>query len=249
MTDCTVTRVLQQENRATALETSQGVVNVGDAQLVLAMGTLPPTTLVLNSFPQVKNAGERFTAHFITSVVARVRRTDYQFHDTDRRPGAGGHLRGRRGRQDGRTIPHPAHCAFGPEPDRQRERRPRATAPGAVATASPQQLLSSEDYVVFVCAVLGEIAHPNPDTWFRKYARRAMPPPSDAAVRRARPIFRCGTRWTRGTFQTLQERDCRCTGGGVEYCSMPNPDGSGSGTLGKKKAAHGPAGPRSGAGA
>ncbi|XOI98807.1 hypothetical protein ACMX2M_23705 [Paenibacillus polymyxa] len=43
------------------------------------MGTLPPTTLILNSFPQVYNAGSRFTAHFISSIVARIPRSDYDF--------------------------------------------------------------------------------------------------------------------------------------------------------------------------
>ena len=38
------------------------------------MGTLPPTTLVRSSFPHMAHAGRRFSAHFITSIVARVPR-------------------------------------------------------------------------------------------------------------------------------------------------------------------------------
>lgn len=79
--NCIVERIHQQDGVATALETSRGVINVGDAKVILAMGTLPPTTLILNSFPQVKKAGERFTSHFITSVVARIPRNDYDFAD------------------------------------------------------------------------------------------------------------------------------------------------------------------------
>src|SRR5690606_3101054 len=40
--------------------------------------------------------------------------------------------------------------------------------PDVFATASLQQLTTSKDYVVFACAVLGEIAHDNPDAWFQK---------------------------------------------------------------------------------
>lgn len=36
------------------------------------MGTLPPTTLILNSFPSLTNIGKRFTGHFISSIIARV---------------------------------------------------------------------------------------------------------------------------------------------------------------------------------
>lgn len=79
MANCTVNRVLAQDGRATALDTSRGVLNIGDANLILAMGTLPLTTLVLNSFSEVPAAGQRFTAHFITSVIARVPRDDFPF--------------------------------------------------------------------------------------------------------------------------------------------------------------------------
>lgn len=167
VTDCTVTRVLQQDGRATALETTRGVVNVGDAQLVLAMGTLPPTTLVLNSFPQVKNAGERFTAHFITSVVARVRRDAYVFADQiGELELAAIYMAGMNEKTRGQY-----HIQLTALSDRFPAKNAQAAArhmPDVVATASPEQLRTSEDYVVFVCAVLGELDYDNKDTWFRR---------------------------------------------------------------------------------
>ena len=39
--------------------------------------------------------------------------------------------------------------------------------PDVVATASMAQLRTSKDYVVFVCAVLGELDSENEDNWFR----------------------------------------------------------------------------------
>lgn len=72
------------------------------AKLVLAMGALPPVTLIHNSFPEmtarqpeaIENAatgpsadahprvGERFSGHFITAVVARVHRDNFKHRDT-----------------------------------------------------------------------------------------------------------------------------------------------------------------------
>ncbi|MFZ9686172.1 MAG: hypothetical protein ACO3BE_12500, partial [Gemmobacter sp.] len=41
VTNCIVQRILQQDGVATALDTSRGMVNIGGARLILAMGTLP----------------------------------------------------------------------------------------------------------------------------------------------------------------------------------------------------------------
>ena len=49
---------------------------IGDANLVVALGTLPPTTLLRNSFPDTCELGQRFSAHFITAIVARVPKKD-----------------------------------------------------------------------------------------------------------------------------------------------------------------------------
>ncbi|WP_437708139.1 GMC oxidoreductase [Sorangium sp. So ce448] len=166
-TECAVTRVLQQDGRATALETTRGVVNVGDAKLILAMGTLPPTTLVLNSFPQVPNAGGRFSAHFISAIVARVPRADYAF---SARIGelelAAIYIAGVDSETGGQY-----HIQLTALSDRQPQKNAETAArhmPDVVATASPEQLRTSEDYVVFVCAVLGELDHRNQANWFKR---------------------------------------------------------------------------------
>lgn len=165
VTECVVNRILRQGGRATALDTNRGTVNIGDAQLILAMGTLPPTTLVQNSFPEITSAGERFTAHFITAVVARIKRSDYDFADelTD--------------------LELAAIYMAGEDPDSKMQYHvqvsilsDRGTAtnaslaarymPDVVATASPAQLADSDDYLVFVCAVLGELDFRNPENYF-----------------------------------------------------------------------------------
>ncbi|WP_426300278.1 GMC oxidoreductase [Arthrobacter sp. R-11] len=165
VTDCTVKSVIQQDGRATALDTSRGVVNVGDANLVLAMGTLPPATLVLNSFPQVPRAGESFSAHFITSVVARIPRQDYEFSE------ALGELELAAIYMAGKSAAgmqyHVQLSVLSDRKPAENAQKSERYAPDVVATASMAQLLSSEDYLVFVCAVLGELDESNPENHLR----------------------------------------------------------------------------------
>lgn len=166
VTNCIVNRIHEQNGVATALDTSRGVVNVGDAKLILAMGTLPPTTLLLNSFPQMKRAGDRFTAHFITSVVARVPRKDFDFGaQIGELELAAIYLAGKN-----KTNNMQYHVQLSVLSDRKPEKNARKAArcmPDVVATASMAQLLSSEDHLVFVCAVLGEIDFRNTNNYFR----------------------------------------------------------------------------------
>jgi choline dehydrogenase-like flavoprotein len=165
VTECTVERIHSQEGVATALETSRGVLALGHARLVLAMGTLPPTTLVLNSFPDTKGAGTTFSAHFITSVVARVPRADFRFGDElGSLEVAAVYLAGR----------SPAGMQYHVQLSVLSDRNPVANAqkaeryaPDVVATASAAQLRGSEEHLVFVCAVLGELDETNPENWLK----------------------------------------------------------------------------------
>lgn len=166
-TNCTVTQIVQQDGVATALETSRGVVSVGNAKLILAMGTVPPTTLVLNSFPQVTNAGKRFTSHFISAIIARIPRIDYGFqHLIGELELAAIYLAG-----TDSTTGLQYHIQLTALSDRDPVKNAAKAArymPDVVATASKEQLSTSQDYVVFVCAVLGELSEDNPKSWLRK---------------------------------------------------------------------------------
>ncbi|WP_194758309.1 GMC oxidoreductase [Priestia megaterium] len=167
VTDCVVSRIVQQEGRATALETSRGTVNVGDAKVILAMGTLPPTTLIMNSFPQVANVGRRFTAHFISAIVARIPRIDYEFNAELGELELGAiYLAGENKHTGGQY-----HIQLTALSDRDPDKNAATAArhmPDVVATASIEQLQSSKDYIVFVCAVLGETDYNNQNNWVRK---------------------------------------------------------------------------------
>lgn len=88
--DCTIEKILHDGKKATALQTSQGTILIrNDSKLILAMSTLPATTLVLNSFnliefPQLSNVGKRFTAHPVSSLIARIPRQSLLIVDNTR---------------------------------------------------------------------------------------------------------------------------------------------------------------------
>ena len=169
---CEISRILVQEGRATALETSRGTLPLGDAQLVLAMGQLPATTLVRHAFPESR-AGERFSTHFITSVVARVPRKDLeetsgQFGELE--IGASYIAGTAPGPWGGGDFSKQFHIQLSSLSDKMPDKNAAKALrymPDVVATASMAQLRTSKDYVVFVCAVLGELDYQNEDSWFR----------------------------------------------------------------------------------
>lgn len=77
--------------------------------------------------------------------------------------------------------------------------------PDVVATASMAQLLSSEEHVVFVCAVLGELDFDNEDTWF--HANPADDDPTTNSLLRVRTNARDAETWNTmdtATFEVLE---------------------------------------------
>jgi hypothetical protein len=165
--DCVVERILQQEGSATALETSRGVLPLADAQLVLAMGTLPPTTLVRNAFPDARHVGERFSAHFITSIVARVPVEDMHLRDElGELELAACYVAGVADDSFEQQFHIQLSALYDEHPEKNAGKALRYM-PDVVATASRAQLETSKGYVVYVCAVLGELDYENDETWFR----------------------------------------------------------------------------------
>ncbi|MDR5865357.1 GMC oxidoreductase [Halomonas koreensis] len=170
VTGCTVEKIQQQEidgaRQATALETSRGVLPLGEAKLILAMGTLPPTTLLRNSFPDTQALGERFSAHFISSIVARVPKTSLdpqgEFGDLEL---SACYVAGVADDSYEQQFHIQLSSLWDVNPAKNAGKALRYM-PDVVATASQAQLQTSEGYVVFVCAVLGELDYDNPDSWF-----------------------------------------------------------------------------------
>jgi choline dehydrogenase-like flavoprotein len=171
--DCVVEKINQQETangdrQATALQTSRGFFALGDAQLILAMGTLPPTTLLRNSFPEKQHLDERFSAHFITSIVARVPKVDLDPNNDFSSLELGACYIAGVANDDYKQQYHIQLSALSDKKPQKNAATALRYMPDVVATASMAQLIVSKDYVVFVCAVLGELDFRNKDTWFRK---------------------------------------------------------------------------------
>ena len=169
--DCLVKKIHHDKGKATTLETNKGDFFLGSAKLVLAMGTLPPTTLVLNSFskssfPRLSQVGERFTSHFISSIVGRVpvglfpdnkrlgdvelgavyiagvnKESNHQFHVQ---------LTAVRDKTSGESINDTMRYL-----------------PDVHGAPSLEQLKTSKDHIIFVCACLGQQDHRNSLNWYR----------------------------------------------------------------------------------
>jgi len=166
VSDCIVEKIVQQQGQATALQTSRGVLPLGAAKLILAMGTLPPTTLVSNSFPDTPNVGKRFSAHFITSIVAKVPKEDLDPYLKFGSLELGAcYIAGVANGNDRQQYHIQLTALWDENPDKNAGTALRYM-PDVVATASLAQLQSAKGCVLYVCAVLGELDYENKDNWF-----------------------------------------------------------------------------------
>ena len=159
-TDVTVSRILAPSGVAVALETTRGVLSLGKAALVLAMGTLPPTALLANSFPALSHRfGTKFGAHITSCIVARVPRADLET-----KGGTIGDLEMGACYVAGLVTPgdysHQFHIQLSAVADSDPAKHSSTALrymPDVVASATATQLAVSRGHVIFVCAVLGEM--------------------------------------------------------------------------------------------
>jgi choline dehydrogenase-like flavoprotein len=165
-TSCQVASVERKDTRATTLETSRGPVAIGEANLIFAVGALPAAELVMRSFPSIPNVGSRYTAHSVSTIIARVPRGHLEF--------AAGLADLELGALYAAGVDEHSGGQFHLQLTAIADADPAAHAPFAhrympdlVATASPKQLEGSCAHVVFVCAIVGELDHRNPDNWVR----------------------------------------------------------------------------------
>ena len=167
-TDCTVKRIIHNGKKATDLETSLGNLSLGDAKLILAMGTLPPTTLMLNSFPkadfpQLANIGERYTAHFMTGFYARVPRVNFLCHnDFGDLEMAAFYIAG-----VSKKSNHQFHIQLVAIGDTDPDKNAKDTSQFYPALHAPQhaQLSTSKEHVIIACSALGQMDHRNEENW------------------------------------------------------------------------------------
>ncbi|WP_405248074.1 GMC oxidoreductase [Cellulophaga sp. Asnod2-G02] len=171
VTNCLVNKIIAQGNCPTALDTSRGIISIGDAKLILAMGTLPPTTLIQNSFPKLQNVGKRFTSHFVSAIIARIPRAHFDFaHEVAELELGAFYIAGVNPERGHEGQFHIQLTALSDKNPNKNIKTALINMPDVVATATKEQLLSSKDHVVFVCATLGELDYKNKKNWFLKNA-------------------------------------------------------------------------------
>ena len=172
ITNCVVKKIKHDgKGRATELETSKRDFILGDAKLVLAAGILPSTTLVLNSFPassfpRLCNVGKRFTAHFITSITARVPRSKILQNTVHSELELGAVYVTGLDKESQQQFHIQMTAVSDKAPETSSHDRIRHL-PDVLASPSIEQLQTSKEHVVFVCACLGELNHKNDQNWFQ----------------------------------------------------------------------------------
>ena len=171
MINCVVKKIRHNQRKACILETSKGDFVLANAKLILAMGTLPPTTLMLNSFskaefPLMKHIGERFTAHFISSITARVPASVFtNCAKLGSMEMAAMYTAGTD--ESGHQFHIQLSAIYDSDPWKNLYDTIRHL-PDVFAAPSIEQLLISKEYVVLVCTALGELDCENSQNWFRK---------------------------------------------------------------------------------
>ncbi|KAH7887270.1 hypothetical protein F5I97DRAFT_1925721 [Phlebopus sp. FC_14] len=151
--------------RAYVLHTSCGSLDLpnGDSNIILALGTVPNTTLLLNSIPDDMKgrAGSRITGHFVSHITARFPVPSGTQLSDHLEIGAN-YIAGK----DATTnlqyhIQVSAFHSPNPATDAGDALR---FCPDYAAAPSPEQLEGSENYIVLVCATLGELEENNPNS-------------------------------------------------------------------------------------
>ncbi|WP_417446130.1 GMC oxidoreductase [Kangiella sp.] len=161
---CIVERLIHDdEGQAIAISTSRGSVNVANAKIILAMGAIPPATLLMNSFKdKLPNAGQRYTGHFMSHVTARVKRS--AFDNLSELEIGAVYLDGKA--SNGLQY-HVQASVFAEQKPAEDSTTLARECPDAAAAPTQKQMLGSEDYVVFVCATLGEVSEKNDNNWIK----------------------------------------------------------------------------------
>ncbi|CAE6373384.1 unnamed protein product [Rhizoctonia solani] len=159
--DKTVTRI--RSSRYTDLPVSE------KTKIILCAGAFPNTTLVQNSFasiPALEKAGQTVTGHFLSHIVGRVHRSAFKDLKKESLEISAEYLAGK----DPKTQLQyhiQVTAITSPDPTQDAEDAARF-CPDYAAAASDKQLEDSQDYVIFVCATLGELVEGNPKSFFKR---------------------------------------------------------------------------------
>ncbi|KAG1726004.1 uncharacterized protein EDB91DRAFT_1086919 [Suillus paluster] len=152
------------------LRTSRGDLPIANkTKIILCAGAFPNTTLLLNSFRNNKyiagSAGKMVTGHFQTHVVARVKRSAFCDLNQESIEIGAEYVAGQHPTSH---LQYHVQITAVASPDLKQDAEDAARfCPDFAGTASEEQLHGSEEYVIFVCATLGELSENNKNSFFR----------------------------------------------------------------------------------
>ncbi|KAH7337167.1 hypothetical protein B0J17DRAFT_600124 [Rhizoctonia solani] len=144
-------------------------ITSGKTKIILCAGAFPNTTLIQNSFQSIpgleKVPGRTVTGHFLSHIVGRVRRSAFKDLNPESIEIGAEYLAGK----DPKTqLQYHIQVTAITSPDPLQDAEDAARfCPDYAAAASEAQLKDSKDYVIFVCATLGELSEGNDKSFFK----------------------------------------------------------------------------------
>ncbi|PPQ68722.1 hypothetical protein CVT26_003628 [Gymnopilus dilepis] len=201
-----------------------------DTKIILCAGAFPNATLLLNSFskaqvPTITGVGQTVTGHFLSHVVGRVQRSAFQNLDPEKLEISAEYIAGLA--SNGLQYHIQVTGISSPDPNQDAEDAARF-CPDYAAAATQEQLNGSEDYVIFVCATLGELSENNANSWFRKNEHGTASDPTANCVLQVvlnKDDYKLWDEMDQATFQAIEAMAGK--GHGIEWWHQPQPkDGS-----------------------
>ncbi|KAF8152233.1 hypothetical protein B0H34DRAFT_677629 [Crassisporium funariophilum] len=155
-----------------------------DTKIILCAGAFPNATLLLNSFPKaqvptIDGVGKTVTGHFLTHVVGRVPRSAFGDLNPNSIEIGAEYVAGLA--SNGLQYHIQVTAIASPDPNQDAEDAARF-CPDYAAAATQEQLDDSQNYVIFVCATLGELSENNSNSWFRKNETSVSSDPTSNCV-------------------------------------------------------------------
>jgi len=162
--DAEVTKLNESNGDVYSIETTQGILNIGSALVLLACNTLEAAFIGSRSFPEHKLIGKNLSGHMRSWLALRVpRNSNYASALTDDLQVTGFYLPGRSSK-NGRLLHTHISLVHNPNPSRDIDilykTLPDASSEKAVNT------YSDPDYVVIMLHTMGEfLGERNADSW------------------------------------------------------------------------------------
>ncbi|GIJ86682.1 hypothetical protein Asppvi_005574 [Aspergillus pseudoviridinutans] len=169
MNNCKLIKMEKEDDGyVRVLETDKGVLSWTDnnTKVILCAGAIPNATLLLNSFPECRETvGKRLTGHFLTHIAARCPIANLpNYTPSDKLEIGANYVAGKD--TSGKQYHIQITAIHSPDPAGDADDAARE-CPDYAAAATYEQLKDSKDYIVFVCATLGEFTEQNPDNYIK----------------------------------------------------------------------------------